>query len=140
VKSILVVCIENACRSQMAEGFAQALADFPLKVSSAGTRPAEHVDPNAVKVMAEAGIDISHQRPQGIDRKALLDYDAVITMGCGAEGICPAHFPGVTEDWQIPDPHGGSIDEYRRLPDLILKKVKTLLGELGGSVRLKEET
>jgi len=111
----------------MAEGFARTLADFPLRVASAGTRPAERVDQNAVEVMREIGIDISHKVPKMIDLEAVEDYDYVITMGCGAEGICPAGFIGVSDDWQIPDPKGKGIEEFRRVRDLIRARVEELV-------------
>jgi len=133
LKSVLFVCIENSCRSQMAEGFARTLASFPVRVASAGTRPAERVDKSAVEVMREQGIDISHQVPKLIDLDAVENYDYVITMGCGAEGICPAGFLGVSDDWQIPDPKGAGIEEFRRVRNLIRTRVEQL------SVEIKED-
>ncbi|HDL85700.1 MAG TPA: arsenate reductase ArsC [Candidatus Acetothermia bacterium] len=130
MKSILFVCIENSCRSQMAEGFARAIADFPMCVASAGTRPALRVDQGAVEVMRELGIDISRQVPKPIDLKAVENYDYVITMGCGADGICPASFLGVSDDWKIPDPKGKGIEEFRRVRDLIRTKVDALINIL----------
>jgi len=127
VKSVLFVCVENACRSQMAEGFARVIADFPLRVASGGTKPAPAVDPNAVAVMAEVGIDISGHTPKPIQLDEVGDYDYVITMGCGVEGICPAGFIGTSIDWNIPDPKGKGISEFRRVRDLIRDKVEELL-------------
>jgi len=94
----------------MAEGFARAFADFPLRVASAGTCPALRVDQSAVEVMRELGIDISRQVPKFIDLKTVGKYDCVITMGCGADGICPAGFLGVSDDWEIPDPKWNGIE------------------------------
>ncbi len=127
MKSVLFVCIGNSCRSQMAEGFARALADLPLRVASAGTRPDFRVDPNAVAAMAELGIDISGRVPKPIDLGSVADYDYVITMGCGAEGICPAGFIGTSIDWGIPDPKGRDLVEFRRVRDIIRDKVEELL-------------
>ena len=135
MKSVLFVCVENACRSQMAEGFARAVAKFPLRVASAGTRPDSRVDPNAVAVMAEVGIDISGQVPKLIDIGSVADYDYVIIMGCSAQGICPANFLGVTADWNIPDPKGMGIEEFRRVRDLIRAHVDTLLNEIAKEER-----
>lgn len=129
VRSVLFVCVENACRSQMAEGFARALAPS-LRVASAGTRPAERVEPKAVEVMREVGIDISCQRPKALADCDVAAYDYVITMGCGAAGVCPAGFLGVTEDWDIPDPRGKSLEEFRRVRDLIREKVEELLARM----------
>ena len=130
MKSVLFVCVENSCRSQMAEGFARAHATFPLRVGSAGTAPAAQVNPTAVAVMAEVGIDISRQRPKPIDRGTVGSYDYVITMGCGAEGVCPAGFLGVSAEWHIPDPTGRGIEEFRRVRDLIRARVDELLDEI----------
>lgn len=127
MKAILFVCIENVCRSQMAEGFARAFADFPLRVASAGTRPASRVDQSAVEVMSKLGIDISRQVPKLIDLKTVGKYDCVITMGCGADGICPARFLGVSDDWEIPDPKGTGVEEFRSVRDLIRARVEELV-------------
>ncbi len=135
MKSVLFVCVENSCRSQMAEGFARVRAVFPLRATSAGTRPARVVDPNAIAVMAEIGIDISEQIPKLIKLVDVGGYDYVITMGCGAEGICPAGFLGINTDWNIPDPTGKGIEEFRRVRDLIRTRVDELLGEIAKEER-----
>ena len=111
----------------MAEGFARVLADFPLRVASAGTRPALRVDQSAVEVMKELGIDISRQVPKFIDLKTVGKYDCVITMGCGADGICPTGFIGASDDWEIPDPKATGIEEYRSVRDLIRSRVEELV-------------
>jgi len=127
MSSVLFVCVENACRSQMAEGFARALAGFPLRVASGGTRPARMVDPNAVAVMKEVGIDIAERAPKSVGLAEVGEYDYVVTMGCGADGICPAGFIGTSVDWGIPDPRGKGISEFRRVRDLIRDRVEELL-------------
>lgn len=133
MKRILFVCVENSCRSQMAEGWARHLARRPLDIGSAGTRPSGQVDPTAIQVMAEVGVDISRQTSKTIAPEDLLGYDYVITMGCGAEGVCPVGFGGVTEDWGIPDPKGGGIEAYRQAREVIREKVEALLEEIEAS-------
>jgi len=130
MKRILFVCVENACRSQMAEGWARHLARRPLDIGSAGTRPSGQVDPTAIQVMAEVGVDISRHSSKAIAPEDLLGYDYVITMGCGAEGVCPVSFGGVTEDWGIPDPKGKPVEVYREVRATIRVKVARLLEEI----------
>ncbi len=135
MKSVLFVCVENSCRSQMAEGFARARAPFPLRIASAGTNPAPLVNPTATAVMAEVGIDISGQTPKLIALGEVGGYDYVITMGCGADRICPAGFIGVNADWNVPDPKGKGIEEFRRVRDLIRTRVDELLNEIAKEER-----
>lgn len=132
-KRIIFVCVENACRSQMAAGFARRLArelGLELEVASAGTKPAERVDQRAVQVMKEKGIDISFERPRAIDPEELRSFDYIITMGCGAEGVCPADFTGRARDWGVEDPKGKSLEIYRRVRDEIEHKVRELIKEV----------
>jgi len=130
MKRILYVCVGNSARSQMAEGLTKAMADFPVEVASAGTNPASQVDPTAIQVMQEIGIDISDQRPKGIRPEEMMDYDYVITMGCGAEGACPAAFGGTVADWGLPDPTDADLEEYRRIRDTIRDHVQELLRDI----------
>ncbi|MCR4405029.1 MAG: arsenate reductase ArsC [Candidatus Acetothermia bacterium] len=132
-KRIIFVCIENACRSQMAAAFARQLArelGLELEVASGGTKPVERVDDRAIQVMREKGIDISGERPRAIDPRELRDFDYIITMGCGAEGVCPAGFTGRTRDWGIPDPKGKSLEFYHAVRDEIEQKVRELIEEV----------
>jgi arsenate reductase len=132
-KRIIFVCVENACRSQMAAGFARRFArelGLELDIASGGTRPAERVDERAIQVMKEKGIDISRERPKAIDPRGLRDFDYIITMGCGAEGVCPAGFTGRARDWGIADPKGEPLEFYRRVRDEIEQKVRELIEEV----------
>ncbi len=127
-KRILFVCVGNACRSQMAEGFArQYTCEMGLEIASAGTRPEGFVHPSAIEVMREAGVDISRQRSKSVQPEELLEYDVIITMGCSKQDICPADFRGDARDWAIEDPFGQPIDVYRRVRDEIRERVRNLL-------------
>lgn len=130
---IAFICVENACRSQMAEGFARELGTGQIKAFSAGSKPAKNVSPFAVAVMKEKGIDISSQRP-----KSLLDireeFDYVVTMGC--EDICPAISSKKIIQWDIPDPKMGTIEDFRKVRDIIEEKVKALLQIKGSGVNI----
>jgi len=110
----------------MAEAFFNRLADGKARAISAGTRPADAVDPKAIEVMREVGIDISGNKPKALTMEVLEQADRVITMGCGVEGVCPASFVE-TEDWQLEDPKGKPIEEVRRIRDEIKTKVLRLL-------------
>lgn len=109
-KQVLFVCIENSCRSQMAEGFAQRLGADVLEIYSAGSRPSGKVDPEAVRVMAELGIDISRHRPKGFNEIPQKRFDYVVSMGCS--DICPFVPANRHIDWQIPDPKGKGTDFF----------------------------
>jgi len=126
--SVLFVCVHNAGRSQMAAGFLNHLAGEAIEVRSAGSAPAEAVNPAAVAAMAEVGIDISDQSPKLLIPNTVESSDVVITMGCG--DACPI-FPGKRyEDWELDDPAGKGIDTVRRVRDDIRGRVQTLIGEL----------
>jgi protein-tyrosine-phosphatase len=126
--SVLFVCVHNAGRSQMAAGFLTALSDGKVEVRSAGSMPADQVNPVAVQAMAEVGIEIADQHPKILTTDAVRASDVVITMGCG--DACPI-FPGKRyEDWQLDDPAGQSIDSVRPIRDTIRSRVETLIGEL----------
>jgi arsenate reductase len=121
---ILFICVENTCRSQMAEGFAKA---FDMSAESAGVKRGSAVDPVAVSVMAEIGIDISHQKSKALDTLKLSNYDTVISM-CSVKtnDFCPSAFLGTQENWNIDDPKGASIEKFRQVRDLIADKVHEL--------------
>ena len=126
--SVLFVCVHNAGRSQMAAGFLTALSNGRVEVRSAGSMPADQVNPVAVQAMAEAGIDIADQQPKVLTTDAVQASDVVITMGCG--DACPI-FPGKRyEDWKLDDPAGQGIDDVRPIRDDIRIRVESLLGEL----------
>ena len=126
--SVLFVCVHNAGRSQMASGFLQHLAAGRIEVRSAGSQPAESVNPAAVTAMAEIGIDISTQQPKILKTETVQESDVVITMGCG--DACPI-FPGKRyEDWQLADPAGQGVDAVRPIRDDIHSRVQVLIAEL----------
>lgn len=128
--SVLFVCVHNAGRSQMAAGWLRELAGDRVEVRSAGSMPAEHINPVAVEAMREVGIDITAEQPKILTTQAVQDSDAVITMGCG--DACP-YFPGKRyEDWKLEDPAGQGIDAVRPIRDEIKSRVEMLLGELLG--------
>ena len=130
-KRVIFVCVENSCRSQMAEGFAQHHGQGNILSSSAGTAPAEQVDELAIRVMKESGIDISHHKPKKIDDDMIAHSDVVVTLGCcSAEELCPVFYHGHKIDWNIPDPKGGSIETFRKVRDSIEKQVLDLIGNL----------
>lgn len=126
--SVLFVCVHNAGRSQMAAGFLSALAGDAIEVRSAGSAPADAVNPAAVEAMAEVGIDISSQNPKILTTDAVEASDVVITMGCG--DTCP-FFPGKSyRDWVLDDPAGKGVEAVRPIRDEIKTRVQDLIAEL----------
>ena len=126
--SVLFVCVHNAGRSQMAAGWLRRLAGNRIEVRSAGSMPADQINPVAVEAMREVGIDITAEQPKVLTTEAVQDSDVVITMGCG--DACPI-FPGKRyEDWKLDDPAGQGIDAVRTIRDEIKGRVETLLAEL----------
>ena len=127
--SALFVCVHNAGRSQMAAGFLDHLGGGEVEVRSAGSMPADRINPTAVEAMLEVGIDIRDQRPKVLTTEAVQASDVVITMGCG--DVCPI-FPGKRyEDWALADPAGQGIEPVREIRDQIRTRVLRLLDELG---------
>ncbi|AEE47753.1 arsenate reductase ArsC [Cellulomonas fimi] len=127
--SVLFVCVHNAGRSQMAAGFLTALSGGAVEVRSAGSAPADRVNPVAVEAMAEVGVDITAEQPKVLTTEAVQASDVVVTMGCG--DACP-FFPGKRyEDWVLEDPAGQGIDAVRPIRDEIRTRVLGLLDELG---------
>lgn len=127
--SVLFVCVHNAGRSQMAAGFLTALSGGAVEVRSAGSMPADQINPAAVEAMGEVGIDIRAERPKVLTTDAVKASDVVITMGCG--DTCP-FYPGKRyEDWVLEDPAGQGVAAVRPIRDEIRSRVLTLLGELG---------
>ncbi len=127
--SVLYVCVHNAGRSQMAAAFTHHLSGGVVEVRSAGSAPADQVNPSAVEAMAEEGIDITAETPKVLTTDAVQASDVVITMGCG--DTCPI-FPGKRyEDWELDDPAGQGVDAVRPIRDEIRRRVLVLLDELG---------
>ena len=126
--SVLFVCVHNAGRSQMAAGYMNALSNGRVSVLSAGSEPKDQINPLAVEVMAEEGIDIANNVPKILTVDAVKESDVVITMGCGDS--CPI-FPGKRyEDWELVDPAGKDIETVRAVRDDIKGRVRELLAEI----------
>ncbi len=125
---IIFVCVENARRSQMAQGFAEVLGGERVEVFSAGSRPSSLIDPVVIQVMKEKGIDLSSKRPKSLNELPPMEMDYLVTMGC--EETCPAVPAKKIIEWEIPDPKGKPIDVFREVRDLIEDKVRTLLSEI----------
>ena len=128
-KKILFVCVQNASRSQIAQGFAEAFGKGRVEVYSAGSHPSSHINPLAIEVMKEKGIDLSGRRPKALNDLPPVEMDYLITMGC--EETCPAVPTKEIIDWQIPDPKGKPIEFFRNVRELIKEKVRSLLEEIG---------
>ena len=128
--SVLYVCIHNAGRSQMAAAYTRHLSGGAVDVLSAGSEPADQVNPSAVAAMAEEGIDITAETPKVLTTDAVKASDVVITMGCG--DTCPI-FPGKRyEDWELEDPAGQGVESVRPIRDDIKTRVEALIASLGG--------
>jgi len=126
--SVLFVCVHNAGRSQMAAAYLQRLSEGRIEVRSAGSAPADQVNPAAVQAMREEGIDLSAQTPKILTTAAVQASDVVITMGCG--DTCPI-FPGKRyEDWTLDDPAGQGIEPVRKIRDEIRTRIEHLISEL----------
>ena len=126
--SVLFVCVHNAGRSQMAAAYLTHLSEGTVEVRSAGSAPADSVNPAVVEAMAEDGIDISAQQPKVLTTEAVEVSDVVITMGCG--DVCPI-FPGKRyEDWVLQDPAGQGVEAVRPIRDEIKSRITELLTEL----------
>ncbi|MFE1870443.1 arsenate reductase ArsC [Streptomyces sp. NPDC059496] len=131
--SVLFVCVHNAGRSQMAAAFLTHLGGTRVAVRSAGSAPADAVNPAVVEAMREVGIDISAETPKMLTARAVEASDVVITMGCG--DACP-YFPGKRYlDWTLDDPAGQGVGAVRPIRDSIEERIRGLLAELGIEVR-----
>ncbi|MCX4762230.1 arsenate reductase ArsC [Streptomyces sp. NBC_01275] len=131
--SVLFVCVHNAGRSQMAAAFLTHLAGDRVQVRSAGSAPADTVNPAVVEAMTEAGIDISAEVPKVLTVEAVQASDVVITMGCG--DTCP-FFPGKRYlDWELPDPAGQGVEAVRPIRDEIEKRIRALVDEIAPESR-----
>jgi arsenate reductase len=131
MKVVLFVCVHNSGRSQMAEAFFNQLAKGKARAYSAGTQPADKVNPVVVEAIREVGVDISGKKPKALTMDMVEKADRMITMGCGAEAeaVCPASFIE-TEDWTLEDPKGKSLEQVRKIRDEIKKRVMKLLNEI----------
>jgi arsenate reductase len=127
---ILFACVHNAGRSQMAAALATLRSGGAVAVRSAGSDPADRVDPAVVEAMAELGVDLGAEAPKALTDEAVREADVVVTMGCG--DACPV-YPGKRYlDWDLPDPAGRDIESVRAIRDEIDRRVQALLAELGG--------
>jgi len=128
MKKVLFICVENACRSQMAEAFFNKLASGKAIAISAGTKPSNMVNSKAIEVMKAIGIDMDKQKPKLLTQEMIQKADKLITMGCEPD-FCPAQ-SSQTEDWGIEDPSGKSIEKFREVRDKIRRKVERLIEEM----------
>ena len=129
VKNVLFVCVGNSGRSQMAEAYFNHAAPAGLRAASAGTQPAARVDPLAIEVMREIGIEMGHRTPKLLIPEMLAQAERVISMGCGVADTCPAGFtPG--EDWQLDDPAGQPVAKLREIRDAVTRQVDALIPRL----------
>lgn len=128
IASVMFVCVHNAGRSQMAQGFLQALAGDRIEVRSSGTMPGDQVNPSAVAAMAELGIDISSAKPKVLTDEDVQASDYVITMGCG--DACPFYPGKIYLDWKLQDPAGKGVEDVRPIRDEIKGLVENLIAEI----------
>jgi len=126
--SVLFVCVHNAGRSQMAQGYLRALAGDRIEVRSAGSMPGNQINPSAVAAMAEEGIDISNEQPKVLTDSAVEASDYVITMGCG--DVCPFFSGKHYLDWVLDDPAGQGVEAVRPIRDEIRGKIEALIAEI----------
>ena len=126
-KTILFVCVQNAGRSQMAEGFFRKYAPKGYEVISAGTVPTSQINPIAVEVMKEVGIDIGKQKPKDLTEDMIRNATTIINMGCMDNKFCPALFVPKVIDWGIEDPKDKPIEKVREIRDEIEKRVLEII-------------
>jgi arsenate reductase (thioredoxin) len=131
IPNVLFVCIENSCRSQLAEGFARKHGKGIINAWSAGSRPSGKINPTAIELMKEKGIDLERQLSKGLTDLPTIKWDVVITMGCG--DACPFVPSLLKEDWGLPDPKNLPLDEFRKVRDHIENKVKDLIAHVQSS-------
>lgn len=131
VPSVLFLCVHNAGRSQMAAGFLRHLGGDRIQVLSAGSEPADRINPSAVEAMSEKGIDITDQTPKPWTDETVGTADVIVTMGCG--DTCPV-LPGKRYvDWELEDPAGKGVESVRPIRDDIERRVRGLMEELAVS-------
>ena len=127
-RRVLFVCVHNSGRSQMAEAFARELSEGRLDAESAGTEPTTGLNPVVVEAMRERGLDITGQQPKLLTPEMAGCADRIFTMGCYADGACPA-FMLDAEDWALDDPHGQPIERVRAIRDDVEARVRALIAE-----------
>ena len=130
MKKVLFVCVENAGRSQIAEGFFKKYAPEGFEAVSAGTKPVDNLNPIAIEAMKEIGIDISNQKSKLVTNEMINDSESVVNMGCMDKESCPALFVEDIADWGIEDPKGKSIEQVRQIRDTIESKIKELVTKI----------
>ena len=130
MKKILFVCVENSCRSQMAEAFAKMHGEGIIESYSSGSKPSGIVNPKAIAAMARVGYDLSKHNSVGLDNIPQEKYEYAITMGCGDE--CPMVDANNREDWALPDPKHMEADEFDKIRDIIETEVKELIANIKG--------
>jgi arsenate reductase (thioredoxin) len=128
MKNILFVCVENSCRSQMAEAFANMYGQGIIKPYSSGSSPSGIVNPKAIMAMRDIGYDLSVHESISLDEIPDIEYDLIVTMGCG--DACPYVRAKAREDWAIPDPKHMEADEFNSIRDLIGGKVRQLIEQV----------
>jgi len=132
VPEVLFVCVHNAGRSQMAAALLDHYGAGRVSVRSAGSAPADELNPDVLEAMAELGLDLARERPKPLTRDAVAAADVVVTMGCG--DACPV-YPGKRyEDWELDDPAQTDLDGVRRIRDEIAERVRRLLAELPAQI------
>jgi len=131
MKRLLFVCVENSCRSQIAEAFARIYDKGGLEIYSAGSRPSGKVNSKAIESMREVGYDLARHSSKSLAEIPPVEYDFVVTMGCGDE--CPWVRAKQREDWKIEDPKNVSPEQFRKIRDEIEKKVKDVLSRIEGA-------
>ncbi len=128
VPEILFVCVHNAGRSQMAAGLLNQMAGGRVRIHTAGSAPADEINPTVVQAMQDVGVDLSHEHPKPLSEGRVRAADVVVTMGCG--DACPV-YPGKRyEDWELEDPADKDLDAVRRIRDEIAERVRALLADL----------
>ena len=134
-KQVLFVCVENAGRSQMAEALARLRAGDVIDPHSAGSKPSGRINPDAIAAMQEVGYDLAAHKSKSLDEIPEVEYDAVVTMGCG--DACPFVRARQRFDWKIPDPKSKSLEEVRQIRDFIDSKVRELCEALASQAKPK---
>jgi arsenate reductase (thioredoxin) len=129
-RTVLFVCVENAGRSQMAEGFFRKYVPRGYMTLSAGTKPSSKINPLVIEVMKEVGIDITNQKSKEITEDMMRDSEKIVNMGCMDKSFCPTLFIPHVIDWGIEDPKGKQIEKIREIRDDIDKRVRQLAAEL----------
>ena len=130
---VAFICVQNAGRSQMAAAFARKKIEenhLPVKVISGGTDPADSVHQVVVEAMSEKGYDLSDNQPRAVEPEELVDCNYVLTMGCSAQGVCPATWEGTDREWDLDDPAEADIEGVRKIRDEIESRVDSLLEEV----------